>query len=480
LILIAIFTSQTAVAQRKPAPAQSPKTTTEPPVINTRLDLWTKGTVLRGANIWQKIVTNSHLSGNTSHEVKCDGDSPEVMETNYLEGDFRELKGWNANYVNISFPAPYSQTPFADGKYHPAPCVLQRLRDLVNLAENFGLFVVIGFRTGPGRSERQFSEPDASTKEEDSPLVNELFQTQPGTNTLTPKAIAAQNAWIAAWRMVADAFKERLVVAGYELLIEPGTRYENNGTDTIDVGRRQHWFNLAQRLAAAIRNPPQVPQPPVAPPGSGEHTQTAQLPASETIPGAGDRDTPILIGGWDYGNVEALLHIDPTAFGCYEPVVFTAHQYQPDRYTHQEGDNDPQCPELKDKVPDKFNECTKQIVRKRISWMDAFKTDHRGVALAVTEFGIKRGVKGAPDFLPFEMALLENEKNEANRSGVNHALWLWQPATHDSDKSFDFRASKNSDLIRAIREDWGRNKIWAIRPLLDQITANESAAHSGR
>jgi hypothetical protein len=84
--------------------------------------------------------------------------------------------------------------------------------------------------------------------------------------------------------------------------------------------------------------------------------------------------------------------------------------------------------------------------------------------VAVNEFGVIRWVAGAADFVDDEMELFEER-------GVNHALWVWDPAWlpwNEEVNAFNFRFGPDpdncsdvaqSELMDVIVDYWGRNSV---------------------
>jgi Cellulase (glycosyl hydrolase family 5) len=247
-----------------------------PPDVANKWDLWTHGTLLRGANIWQKCLGTA--------EAPCTS-----FETNYDNIDFEKLRAWGANYVNISYPGIFSEQPFREGgrgplAYRKIETALSNLIRLIDLCRDNKLFVVISFRTGPGRNEAVFD------KDERNPLTA-LWQTEGGV--LTPEAVAAQDAWVEMWREAACRLKNKSNVIGYDLMVESQQERERQKGEN----KQEIWFVLARKLVEAIR--------------------------------CQDRRTPILIGGADESSACKLSCIDPDRFGRYGRIVYTAHQYHP-------------------------------------------------------------------------------------------------------------------------------------------------------
>jgi len=196
--------------------------------ISEKFDLWRGPTYLRGANIWQKRVTPDDAMG------------PGPVGPPYSQQDFDDLASWGANYVNISHPGIFTER--AD--YQIEEGVFQNLSDLIDKAERAGLFVVVSYRTGPGRNEAVFGGEDST------PL------------TKVWKNKSAQKGWVEMWRETARRLKDRKNVVGYDLMVEPDTK------------KAAVWNRLASSITDAIR----------------------------TV----DSSTPILIGGADWSTVDSL------------------------------------------------------------------------------------------------------------------------------------------------------------------------------
>jgi hypothetical protein len=414
------------------------------PNVANKWDLWTHGTLLRGANIWMRCLGKD--------DAPCTS-----FETNYDDKDFEKLRAWGANYVNISYPGIYSEKKIRQNgrgpdAYRKVDKALTHLLELIELCRSHDLFVVVSFRTGPGRNEAVFDE------DEKNPLTT-LWETKRGA--LTEKAIEAQKAWVDMWREVADALKDKANVVGYDLMVEPHQERERRD----GVNKQEFWFALAEELVKAVR--------------------------------CVDRRTPILISGANESSACKLSCVNPDRFGRYERIVYTAHQYQPyDEYTHQPNKYAKyECvkgaprnlPSDKndDHRPAAFDDWIAAEMYKRYEYIYGFKVSH-AVQVAVNEFGVVRyaGVsdqaRDAGKATTYEMDLNE-------RIGVNHALWLWETRaciTYD-DMNFkrgvdpnnhDDLKPENEDkdpLVFAIKTNWGRNGIYATKPVLDKLGAEK-------
>jgi hypothetical protein len=344
----------------------------------------------------------------------------------YTQADFNRLAAMGANYVNISHPGLFTETlPYALD-----PRIRDNLDHLLDTIAQADLFAVISFRTGPGRSEFTFFWDEVGTWFDESYLNDSMWQDQ-----------AAQDAWVDMWRYTAERYRDNPIVVGYDLMVEPnsnevGSHALNDRLDIWDPeefysryrGTLYDWNQLYPRITAAIR---QV-----------------------------DPDTPILIGGMAYSAVGWLPYLQPTG----DPrTVYTVHQYAPTVYTHQVPPLTNTYPGVFDTdwddVDDQFN---RTWLENLLSTVDTFTATH-GVPVAVNEFGVMRWEPGVADFMDDQIDLFE-------RRGMNHALWVWDPAWEPlaENDAFNFRHGpdpnnhtdvQTSDLIQVITGYWGRNTL---------------------
>jgi hypothetical protein len=432
-------------------PAETPPPAS--PTVRSKWDLWTNGTLLRGVNIWQKaIYSRDKLNSEGKLEVS--------FETSYSQSDFSKMRLWGANYVNISHAGIYSEKPIETerGKpksYIPVDGVITNLKQLITMSRNTNLFVVVSFRTGPGRNEAVFDE------KEKGPITT-AWKTD-GRGALTKEACEAQNAWVEMWRRAAHELKDFPNVVGYDLMVEPHQEREKQK----DINKQELWFALAEKLAEAIRRE--------------------------------DTRTPIIIGGANVSTACTLSCIDPGRFKKYERVIYAAHQYDPyDLYTHQAnkyagykcdkyGSPVIKKPERgQDHAPHEFDDAVKTVMCDRYRYIYGFRSTHDMVPVAVNEYGIVRyaGAEGKPD----AYKAIEFEMNLNERIGANHALWLWEPPTcigydelnikHGPDplKHLDLLGNDElqDDLINAIKRNWERNRIFATPDVLDRLGAEDA------
>jgi len=381
--------------------------------------LWTGGTRLRGANIYQR-------------RVYPELDGPDFMGSGpvgppYTQEDFDRLAALGANYVNVSHAGLFTETP----PYTLDQDIQDNLDNLLAMIAQADMFAVISFRTGPGRSEFTFFWDEVGDWFDASYLNDSMWQDQ-----------AAQDAWVDMWRYTAQRHRDNPIVVGYDLMVEPNANEVGSDAlhDRLDIwdpeefyanyaGTLYDWNQLYPRITAAIRRV--------------------------------DAGTPILIGGMAYSGVAWLPYLQPTG----DPrTVYTVHQYEPVIYTHQEPPLTNTYPGLFDTdwdgEDDQFN---RAWLENLLSTVDTFTATH-GVPVAVNEFGVMRWEPGAAGFMDDQMDLFEQR-------GMNHALWVWDPAwevwTEEVD-AFNFRHGPDpsnhsdvelSDLMDVIVEYWGRNTL---------------------
>jgi hypothetical protein len=224
--------------------------------ISQKFDLWLgQKPYLRGANIWQKLV------------VPSDDMGPGPLGPPYSQQDFNNLAAWGANYVNISHPGIFTEKP-SPSAYVVNEGAYSNLDNLITLAENAGLFVVVAFRTGPGRNESVFGG-------ETIPVLDTVWS-----------STAAQSAWSAMWKETATRLKGRKNVVGYDLMVEP------------DMDNYAQWNSFALAMTQAIRSV--------------------------------DQDTPIIVEGASWASADSLAELKLTgdaktvyAVHQYNPVKYT-------------------------------------------------------------------------------------------------------------------------------------------------------------
>ena len=376
----------------------------------TRWDLWSTGTKLRGANIYQRRVY-PNLDGREFL-------GPGPVGPPYTQQDFNRLAALGANYVNISHPGLFREKP----PYKLDPAIQKNLDRLITMIGNADMFAVISFRTGPGRSEFTFFFDDAGTWFDPGYLNDTVWRSK-----------TAQDAWGAMWKYTAQRYRNNPVVAGYDLMVEPNSNHvwlnlwDPEQFYAAYSGTLYDWNPFFPRILQSIRSV--------------------------------DSNTPVLVGGMDYSALAWMPYIQPAAD---QRTVYTAHQYEPWQYTTQSPPAEHGYPGLLDLdfdgEPDLFN---RAWMNRFLSIFDRFKQQHHATA-ASNEFGVMRWEPGASRFIADEMALFE-------RRGLNHALWVWSGSwppivafddfdfTHGPDP--DNHREVESRLMEVIKANWRRNRL---------------------
>jgi len=396
--------------------------------------LWTGPTQLRGANVYQRRVY-PELDGPTFM-------GPGPVGPPYTQGDLDRLAAMGANYVNVSHPGLFTETP----PYTLDQDIQDNLDNLLTMIAKTDMFAVISFRTGPGRSEFTFFWDEAGDWFDASYLNDSMWQDQ-----------AAQDAWVDMWRYTAQRYKDNLVVVGYDLMVEPNSNEVGSDVtnDLLDIwdpeefyadygGTLYDWSQLYPRISAGIR---QV-----------------------------DANTPILIGGMGYSGVEWLPYLQPTG----DPhTVYMVHQYAPVAYTHQEPPPANTYPGVFDTDWDgDDDQFDRTWLENLLATVDAFTATH-GVPVAVNEFGVMRWDPGADAFMDDQMDLFEQR-------GMNHALWVWETSWElyaEEVDAFNFRHGPepnnhsdvaSSDLMDVIVKYWERNTIRSLTAAMESRPTSTS------
>lgn len=364
----------------------------------SRLELWNNATGphLRGAVLAQR-------------RVFPELDGPEFLGSGAVgvpvtDEALRELAASGANLVVLSHPGTVAEW----APYVPDLAVEDHLNDLVRRCELAGLYVVIGFRTGPGRSEFTFHRGDADSWFPASMINDDVWTSS-----------EAHDGWDMMWRRTAARFRDRANIAGYLLMVEPNANQAAPGPDGGDLdqwdpallaahvaGTPADWPALARRLAAVIR----------------EH----------------DTETPILINpdGFGHRSFAHLLDLN-SAPG----IVLALHDYSPRGYTHQ------------------ARNAGVEFARGEAEFMppDAARW-------MMGEFGVARWAPQAARYLQQRAVSLE-------RAGAGWAMFRWDSGWRVyEDRENMFNPAYGSDpdavnpaadapMLGALRDLWGRNRL---------------------
>lgn len=374
--------------------------------------LWVGETMLRGANIYQRPVY-----------PELDGDEfmgPGPFGPPYTQADFDALAALGANYVNLSTVGLFSEK----APFELDPQAEASLDALLGMAERAGLFVVISFRTGPGRSD--FSV---------CCLGDDWFDPSIYLNDTVWVNSSAQDAWVEMWKYTAQRYASNPVVVGYDLMVEPNSNevlyddwepahfYAAHGDSLAD------WNQLYPRIIEGIR---QV-----------------------------DPSTPILVQPMGYGDVAWLPFMRVVEDSR---TIYTVHQYEPYVYTHQDAPFQNSYPGSFDTDEDGVAErVDRSWLENLLQTVDQFMSDHH-VRCAVNEMGVQRWEPGADRFISDEISLLEER-------GLNWAVWAWEPAWEPWARDvtdFNFRLGPDpentedvpgNDLEHALTNAWTANNV---------------------
>jgi hypothetical protein len=237
--------------------------------VDDKWDLWAGGARLRGADLHPcRLFTEDGCVQSITRQ------------------DVQDLRDLGANLIHASYPGVFGQ----EAPYQVDATALQRLDNLVGWAEEVGIYVVIHFRTGPGRNE-------AAIVLEGRPLFD-VWHHQ-----------SAHDAWVEMWRFTAERYRDHPVIAGYDLMVEPhpNTLIDPDGeAEPLEVqGEMERtlmdWNEFAAEMTSAIR---QV-----------------------------DADTPIIVNSLNWAFAAWFPALEPTG----DPrTVYSLHAYDPDVYTGQE------------------------------------------------------------------------------------------------------------------------------------------------
>lgn len=379
------------------------------PAGDWKWSLWTGGTQLRGANIYQRRVF-PEMDGTEFY-------GPGPFGPPYTQADLDRLAALGANYVNISTAGLFTvQPPYRLDE--EALANLDRLLEMVAAAD---MFAVITFRTGPGRSE--FAIIGGGGWPAESYIVNTVWTDE-----------SAREAWAAMWGFAAERYRDDPIVIGYDLMCEP------NSNAVLDIWDAETFYSQYA--------------------GTGYDWNAWYPHLVRAIRGV-DAFTPILVGGNSFSGAEWIPYLQPVD----DPyVVYTFHQYSPHEYTHQAPPDPmrtyPGYFDIDyDGDPETFDGAWLESL---LSSAVDFSAKYH-VPVAVNEFGAERWVSGAADYVRDEMDLFEGY-------GWNYAVWQWQPAwlpLTEGDTSFNFRFGMDPNnitdmenaLFSAYIEAWARNLI---------------------
>jgi len=249
--------------------------------------------------------------------------------------DMRALRSWGANLAEIAF----GRVSDSDPPYQFRADRLTRVDRSVEAAEAAGLFVVLTCRSGPGRANFDTSF--------------EIWHDE-----------AAQAAYVQMWRRIAEHYRGRPSIVGYDLMCEPHPEQDQEKPSGA-------WNKLAKLVTAAIREV--------------------------------DKQTPILVNSTGYGYPHRFTDLEPTG----DPrTVYAVHMYSPRLYTHQKPEAPVPYPGVVGKHVEPEQYWDKATIEKTLAAVRAFEQRYK-VPVFAGEFGCARWAPGAEQYLRDEMDLYE-------------------------------------------------------------------------
>jgi cysteinyl-tRNA synthetase len=361
--------------------------------VTDKWELWNNGTRLRGAVLHPcRLFTVDSCIEPVSQQ------------------DIQDLRDLNANLINASYPGIFTVEP----PYQVNEAALTDLDKLIEWAEEVGLYVVIHYRTGPGRSEGD--------------IVGEGIQIDD-----VWRDSAARGGWSDMWRFTAERYRDSPVVVGYNLMVEPhpNTLIDPDGElEPPEVqakmqGTNMDWNSLAAEITGVIR---QV-----------------------------DSDTPIIINSLNWASAEWFPALQVTG----DPrTIYSHHAYDPDVYTNQdEGEDDIHYPDVVEESGESIEFDRSWLVSNYLPVRE-FGSGNQ-VPGYVGEFGALRWVPGGPAFLEDQIDIFEE-------NGWNHAVYVWRGDEPEFDGfSLEFgpdpenhELDPDNPFLTLLRESWSQNRYF--------------------
>ena len=342
-----------------------------------KLALWT-GKKLHGANIAFPRNPGGAANG--------------IGDGDFVQSDFDDLRRAGANYVQLSHAGT-----FAESSPYTLDSVAEANLDLaIQRAMSAGMYIVIAFRSGPGRSETAISNRDG--------IVNESIWS----------SSAARSAWVQMLKHTAARYQGNPAVIGYSIMVEPNA-YARRG------------FIDPPEFYAAYR-------------GALDDVNGLYSLATSAIREV-DSDTPILLEPDGYANINWLPYLSITG----DPrTVYTAHDYTPYDFTHEQVAGST-YPGMYDVDGDGARELVdKSYLTNYLNAVAQFGQAH-SVAVAITEFGVHRPATSSATYL--------NDRIDIQNAIGSWAVWVWQPAGFED----PFSVHDPSALLDVLSSAWSTN-----------------------
>lgn len=391
-------------------PARSTRPPAEP--IGDKWELWTGGTRLRGVDL---------------HPCRLFSAEGCVEGSTITHEDIQDLRDLGANLINASYDGVFTVDP----PYQIDPTAVEHLDNLIDWAEESGLFVVIHFRTGPGRN-------GAAIVMGEDPIF-EVWTDQD-----------AHDAWVEMWRHTAERYRNSPVVVGYDLMVEPhpNTLIDPDGENEPQSVQAElentlmDWNAFAKELTDNIREI--------------------------------DAETPIIVSSVNWGSAAWFPALEPTG----DPrTIYSLHAYDPDVYMMQE------VGESSIQYPDEVDDYGETIVFDR-GWLhDNYSpvrqfVEQYDVPIYVGEFGALRWVPNAVDYLRDQMGFFEEY-------GWNYAVYVWRGDESGFDgfnlefgpDPDDHQQDLQNDLMGIFLDKWALNVDFpGILEEIDEQSAESAGA----
>jgi hypothetical protein len=356
--------------------------------------------VLRGAVIAQRR-RRTEVDGDTF------GGGAEALPA-YGAADFDALAKTGANLVVMSFPELWTVKP----PHRLDPVMTAQLQRQLTLAREAGLYVVVGLRSGPGRSDFIFHRDAAGTWFPKELIVDSIWTRS-----------EEQAAWAQMCADIAKMIAGDTSVAGLNIMVEPdpnvgGTNRQGRPLGAWEpadyqaqVSRISDWRRIARDCATKVRA--------VAP------------------------DLPILISPPAFARTDFLPVMgEPPVSGC----VWCVHDYEPRDYTHQPRNS---------RGIAMFSEGGADTFANRLS-----VAKRQGAPVFLGEFGAARWVHETDRYYRIRIA-------ECERQGVSWAAFRWptnDAAYEAQDDMFNVRwggaaGDTAGGVLPTLQEAWRKNTI---------------------
>ncbi len=313
--------------------------------------------------------------------------------------DFQDLRKKGANVVSLNYPGPFKVSP----PYEIDKDALKYLDDAIKWSEEVGLYAIIHFRNGPGKSEKTFYGEEEGKEDE-----------------IVWHSEKAKAKWVQMWQFVAQRYRDKPHIVGYNLMVEPHPEYPVKQKPL----NAEVWIKLAKRITNAIRKV--------------------------------DKDTPIIIGATVWSNPIAFADLKPTGD---ERTIYSFHMYEPFDFTHQglewagKGAVSVTYPGMiHSDITEDTRYWNKTLIEEFLQPVLAFQKENN-VPIFVGEFGCNRRVASCITYLKDLLEIFE-------ANGFSYTYYVW-----NLDDDFDYQKEVSGDgrvaesqYMRLFKKYWGKNE----------------------